>query len=218
MHTGADRVELVTNGAGMMQGYDPYTGEELWRLSSRPADEPPTLEDPWAWATASTPLSAGGLLFVTTVHHRRRPLFAVREGAVGDLSLAHDETSSADVAWWIPRDGPYATTVLVYRGILYVVSSNGVLMAFESDTGKRIYRRRIGDRGGEYSASPVAADGRLYLTSEDGDIFVVKAGREYELLAANSMAEVCLATPAISDGQMFVRTTRHLIALEDGAS
>ena len=76
----------------------------------------------------------------------------------------------------------------------------------------------IGDTGGAYSASPVAADGRLYVTSEDGEIFVVKAGPEYELLATSSMDEVCLATPAISEGQILIRTTGHLFALEPGVS
>jgi len=201
-----------------MHGYDPRTGEELWSISSRPVDRPPEPGDPWTWATAYTPVSARGLLFVTSVHHRARPMFAVREGAVGDISLAEDERSSTHVAWSSPRDGPYATTSLAYRGYLYVVSANGVLAVFQADTGERVYRRRIGDTGGAYSASPVAADGRLYLTSEDGDIFVIKAGPEYELLATNSMDEVCLATPAISEGQIFIRTTGHLFAMEDGFS
>ena len=218
IHRGTDRVELVTNGAMTMRGYDPRTGKELWRLSSRPVDRPPEPADPWTWATVATPVSSGGLLFVTTVYGRAHPLFAVREGAVGDISLAAAESSSTHVAWRSRRRGPYLTTPIVYRGLLYVVSSNGVLNVFEAGTGKRVYRRRIGDTGGAYSASPVAADGRLYVTSEDGDIFVVKAGPEYELLATNSMDEVCLATPAISEGQILIRTTGHLYALEDGVS
>lgn len=218
IHRGTDRIELVTNGAETMRGYDPRTGEELWRLSSRPVDRAPEPTDPWTWATVATPVSSGGLLFMATVYLRTQPVFAVREGAVGDISLAADESSSTHVAWRSRRGGPYLTTPLAFHGLLYVVLSNGVLSVLEADTGKRVYRRRIGGTGGAFSASPVASNGRLYLTSEDGDIFVVKAGPEYELLATNSMDEVCLATPAISEGQIFIRTRGHLFALQEGLS
>ncbi len=203
IHVGADRVELVTNGAGTMFGYDPSNGEELWRMSGSSLN------------TTPTPVSHEGLIFVTS-GYRTRPIFAVREGATGDISLAAGESSSPRVAWSSSRDGPYIASPLVYRGYLYVVSANGVLTVFESATGERAYKRRIGDRGGAYSASPVAAAGRIYLTSEDGDIFVLRAGPEYELLATNRMHEVCLATPAISAGQIFIRTTGHLYAVEAG--
>ena len=151
-----------------------------------------------------------------TSGYRTRPIFAIRAGATGDISLADDESSNQHVAWSSPRDGPYIASPLVYRGYLYVVSANGVLTVFDAITGERTYRRRIGDTGGAYSASPIAADDRLYLTSKDGDIFVVRAGPEYELLATNRMGEVCLATPAISEGQIFIRTTNHLLAVTDG--
>jgi outer membrane protein assembly factor BamB len=203
IHVGPERTELVTNGAGTMHGYNPATGEELWRMSGSSLN------------TAPTPVSAEGLVYVAS-GYRTQPIFAIRPGAVGDISLADGETSSAQVAWSSPRDGPYITTPLVYRGYLYVVSANGVLTVFDAATGARAYKQRIGEIGGAYSASPVAADGRIYLTSEDGDIFVVKAGPEYELLATNRMGEVCLATPAISEGQMFIRTTGHLLAVTDG--
>jgi outer membrane protein assembly factor BamB len=203
IHVGTERTELVTNGAGTMYGYDPASGRELWRMSGSSLN------------TTPTPVSHGELVYVTS-GYRTRPIFAIRAGALGDISLAEGETSNADVAWSSPRDGPYITSPLVYRGYLYVVSANGVLTVFDAATGERIYQRRIGEIGGAYSASPIAADGRIYLTSEDGDIFVVKAGPEYELLATNPMGEVCLATPAISEGQMFIRTTGHLLAVTDG--
>ncbi len=205
IHVGAERVELVTNGAGTMFGYDPRTGEELWRMAGSSLN------------TTPTPVSHEELIFITS-GYRTRPIFAVREGATGDISLATGESSSLHVAWSTPRDGPYIASPLVYRGYLYVVSANGVLTVFEAATGERAYKRRIGDTGGAYSASPVAADGRIYLTSEDGDVFVLRAGPEYELLATNRMHEVCLATPAISEGQIFIRTTGHLYAVEAGVA
>ncbi len=206
IHEGAERTELVTNGAGTMHGYDPRTGEELWRMSGSSLN------------TTPTPVSDQGLIYLTS-GYRTRPVFAIRAGAVGDISLATGETSNEHVAWSSPRDGPYMASPLAYRGYLYVVSANGVLTVFDAANGERVYKRRIGDRGGAYSASPIAADGRIYLTSEDGDVFVVRAGPEYELLAVNSMGAVCLATPAISGGQMFIRTTEHLVAVsgEPGA-
>jgi len=203
IHVGAARTELVTNGAGTIYGYDPASGEELWRMSGSSMN------------TAPTPVSARGLFYVTS-GYRTRPIFAIRGGASGDISLADGESSNEHVEWSSPRDGPYIASPLEYRGYLYVVSSNGVLTVFDATTGESTYKRRIGDAGGAYSASPVAADGRLYFTSEDGDIFVVRAGPEYELLATNRMGEVCLATPAISEGQLFVRTAGHLLALVDG--
>ncbi|MCY3746777.1 MAG: PQQ-binding-like beta-propeller repeat protein, partial [Acidobacteria bacterium] len=132
------------------------------------------------------------------------------------ISLAEGTNSNDHVAWSSPRDGPYMASPLVYQGYLYVVATNGVLTVFDAATGERAYRRRIGQRGGAYTASPIAADGRVYLTSEDGDVFVIRAGPEYEELAMNSMDEVCLATPAISEGQLIIRTTNHLVALRDG--
>lgn len=203
IRVGAERTELVTNGAGTMFGYDPATGEELWRLSGSSLN------------TVPTPVIDQGLAFVTS-GYRTFPIFAIRDGATGDISLADGERSSEHIAWNSPRDGPYIATPLVYQGLLYVVSANGVLTVFNSTTGEQVYKRRIGTIGGAYSASPVAGDGRLYLTSEDGDIFVVKAGPEYELLATNSMDEVLLATPAIANGQMIIRTTGHLVAVADG--
>jgi hypothetical protein len=203
IHVGKERTELVTNGAGTMFGYDPASGKELWRMSGSSLN------------TTPTPVSAQGLLYVTS-GYRERPIFAIRAGATGDISLGAGETSNAHVAWSSPRDGPYIATPLVYRGYLYVVAANGVLTVFDAATGARAYQRRIGEGGGAYSASPIAADGRIYLTSEDGDIYVIKEGPAYELIATNSMGEVCLATPAIAQGQMFIRTTGHLLAVTNG--
>ena len=97
---------------------------------------------------------------------------------------------------------------------LYVGNDRGILSCYKATTGEKVYRKRLADsRGATYSASPVAADGRLYFTSEDGEIHVIKAGPEYELVATNPMGEVCLATPAISDGMIFIRTTKHLVGI-----
>jgi outer membrane protein assembly factor BamB len=104
-------------------------------------------------------------------------------------------------------------TPLIYRGSLYVISNQGILDSYELGTGKELYRQRISHQGGGFSASPVAADGRIYLSSEDGDVFVVKAGENFELLATNPMGERLMATPALSGGTMFIRGERTLFAV-----
>ena len=138
-----------------------------------------------------------------------RPVYAVRAGARGDISLPEGKSSSEAIAWSHDRDGTYISTPIVYRDQLYTLNNNGVLTAYAADRGERLFRARVGG-GGAFSASPVAADGRLYMANEDGDVVVVQAGREYVELARNSMGEVIMATPAISDGVIVVRTLGHI--------
>ena len=135
-----------------------------------------------------------------------------RAGSRGDLTLPPGQTSSKHIAWSVAR-GSYMPTPIAYRGLLYVIGNSGVFDCFELKTGKAVYRQRIAHRGSGFSASPVAADGRIYFSSEDGDIFVVKAGREFELIAKNSVGENLMATPALSDGAMLVRARDHLYSI-----
>lgn len=104
-------------------------------------------------------------------------------------------------------------TPLAYDGLLYVLANNGVFDAYDLQTGAEVYRQRLPDVGSGFSASPVAADGRIYLSSEDGDVVVVKAGREFAHIATNSMGDLIMATPAISDGTLYIRTTSALVAI-----
>ena len=106
-------------------------------------------------------------------------------------------------------------TPIVYGELLYTCSNQGVLTAYNAKTGERVYQERLGGTGGAFTASPVASDGKIYLSSEDGDVFVVKAGSKYELLSKNPVGEVMMATPAISDGLLIVRTVSHLYAFGD---
>jgi outer membrane protein assembly factor BamB len=197
---GPDRVELVTCGSKFTRGYDPATGKELWRLGKH------------SEVTVPTPVFGKGLVFVCDGYRPIQPIYAIRPGASGDITLKDKETANSHVAWSKPRGSPYMPTLLVYGDHLYACSNGGLLTCYEAETGKQIYSERVGGSGG-YTASPVAADGRIYLTSEEGGVRVVKAGPKFELLAVNPVGEVCMATPAISDGLLFVRTERHLIAL-----
>ena len=144
---------------------------------------------------------------------RIQPIYAIKPGARGDITPAGEATSGEFLAWSAKRGGPYLPTPVIYGDLLYIVANNGALAAYDVRTGERRYQERLGGKGGAFSASPVAADGKIYFASEDGEMFVVKAGPTYELLATNPMGEVLMATPAISDGVIFVRGMQTLFAL-----
>jgi outer membrane protein assembly factor BamB len=192
---GPTRVELVTNGTKYARGYDPLTGKELWRLG------------PNSEITVPTPIAAQGLIFIASGYHPIQPIHAVHPGASGDISPKSDGGAGPYVEWTKNRGGPYQPTPVVYGTCLYACANSGMLACFEARTGKMLYKNRL---GGNYSASPVAADGRIYFPSEEGDIRVVGAGPSYQVLATNKMDDACMATPAISDGMIFVRT-QHFV-------
>jgi PQQ-like domain len=195
------RTELVTQATGFTRGYDPATGKELWRLSGNSEIAIPT------------PIIGPNLIIVTNGYTPIQPIYAIKPGASGDITLKKDQTSSESVAWSTPRGGPYIPTPVIYGDHLYVLAITGVLTSYDVRTGQRIYQQRVG-MGGSFSASPVAADGKLYISSEDGDVYVVKAGPQYELLGSNSIGEVLMASPAISDGTLFFRGLRNVFAIK----
>jgi outer membrane protein assembly factor BamB len=195
------RTELIVNGYKHAGGYDPWTGKELWRLSGG-GDIP-----------VPTPVAAHGLIFLSSAHGPQRRLCAIREGATGDITPA-DETKPGDhIAWYLPQSGTYMQTPIVYGKYLYACADNGVLSCYEASAGKQIYRERLGKGATGFTASAVAAAGKLYFTSENGDIYVVRAGPVFGLLATNVMSEVCMATPAVSDHMLIVRTESHVYSI-----
>jgi len=197
---GPGRAELVTNATKYARGYDVQTGAELWRLGRH------------SEITVPTPVFGEGLIFITSGYRPVQPIYAVRPGAAGDVTLKDGKTSSAAVAWSTSTGGPYMPTPLVYRGRLYTCSNAGIVTCYEAKTGKQVYKERLGGSGG-YTASPVAADGKIYFTGEESCVRVVRAGSKFERLAVNPLGEACLATPAISDGMIFIRTEHHLFGL-----
>ncbi len=198
--TGA-RTELVTNSSNWIYGYNPETGQELWRLGGS------------SKITTPTPVFFEDLIIVCSGRRPEAPIFAIKIGANGDISLKDKETSNEFITWSKIRRGPYMPTPIIYRGNLYTLQNQGFLDCYELESGKELYRERTPHAGGGFSASPVAADGKIYLSSEDGDIFVVRCGPEFDLVAANSMGERLMATPAISEGTMYVRGELHLFAI-----
>jgi outer membrane protein assembly factor BamB len=192
--------ELVTQATRFTRGYDPTTGRQLWQLSGN------------SEITIPTPIVGPGVVIVTNGYRGVQPIFAIKPGANGDITLKSDQTRSDFIAWSATRGGPYIPTPLIYRDQLYILQINGVLAAYDVRTGQRLYEQRVGS-GGSFSASPIAGDGKIYVASEDGDIFVVKAGPTYELMATNTIGEVVMATPAISSGTIIIRGMKDLFAI-----
>lgn len=183
------RPTIVTNSPRFIRGHDAATGRELWRVEEGSQVKVPT------------PVVFEDLVIVTGGWpNGGRPIIAIR-------------TATGEVAWKLERGSSYTPTPLVYQGVLYVCIDNGILSAYDPRTGKRHYQQRIAPDAGGFSASPVAAAGRIYFASEDGVVFVVRAGTTFELLARNDMKEMMLATPAVVGDTMFVRTRTHVVAI-----
>ena len=193
--------ELVTNASNFVRAYDPKTGRQLWQLGGS------------SKITAPTPIFAGGLHIIASGRAPERPVFAVKPGARGDLTLGDGETTNAHVAWSKTGRGSYMPTPLAYRGLLYMLANNGVFDVYDLSTGKEIYRQRLPLIGSGFSASPVAADGKIYLSNEDGEMLVIEAGETFKHIATNSMGETLMATPALSEGVMLVRGASTLFAI-----
>ena len=188
VHRGT-RTTVVTNSPKAIRGHDAATGKELWQVADGTQVKVPT------------PVAFEDLVIVTGGWPPGgRPIFAIR-------------AATGEVAWKLDRGSPYTTTPIVYQGVLYVLVDNGVLSAYDARTGRRFYQQRLARDAGGFSASPVAAAGRIYLSSEDGVMFVIRAGRTYALLARNDMKEMLLASPAVVGDTLLVRTRTHLVAL-----
>jgi outer membrane protein assembly factor BamB len=199
-HDAAGRPELVVIGGYHVRGYDPATGQERWRFKDEAEVKTPS------------PFVSDGLL-VFAGGYRGRPLYALKPGASGDVSVA-EGASGAFLAWRSEPGGPYTTTPLAYRGRVYAVRDEGILTALDAKTGALRYRERT---GATHSASPVASDGRIYLAAEGGEVLVLRAGDRFEVLSRIDMGEPIFATPAIAHKTLFIRTRGHLVAVADGA-
>ena len=198
--------ELIANGP-TIRAYDPRTGKSLWSLG--PSSE----------VVVATPVVGDGLAFVTAGYPPVRPVFAVRPGQRGDLSLPKGERSSKAIAWSHARGGTYIPSPILYRGILYTCNNNGILTAYRAETGEQLSMFRVSAATtASFAASPIAADGRLYIASETGDVYILRAGPEPELLAVQPMGETVMSTPAISGGLLVVRTLNHVFGLAQPAA
>ncbi len=197
--------ELITNGS-TIRAYDPRSGRLLWSLG--PSSE----------VVVATPVVGDGMAFVTAGYPPVRPVYAVRPGHRGDLSLPAGQSATPAVAWSHPRGGTYIPTPILYRGILHTCNNNGILTSYRAETGEQLSQIRLSAAGASFSASPVAADGRLYIASETGEVYVLRAGPEPELLTIQPMGETVMSTPAMSGGLLVVRTLNHVYGLAQPAA
>lgn len=196
--------QIVVNGWPWVVSYNLQTGEEIWRIKGG-GDNP-----------VPTPFIVDDRIYVTSAHGAKSPIIVLRTDAAGNISEAEDP-ESAGLIWRTERGGAYMSTPVVVGDYLYLGNTNGVLRCFHAVTGEKMYEERI-DSGAYMVASLVASNGRIYCTAEDGTVYVVAAGPKFQLLAKNRLGEPCLATPAISGGRLYFRTTKSLVAigLENG--
>jgi outer membrane protein assembly factor BamB len=203
------RTEIITPGRTKVRSYD-LDGKLLWEL------------DGMSSIVIPTPSSKFGLLYVCSgyVGDKTRPVFAIRPGAAGDVSLKTGETSNEFIAWSQPTAAPYNPSPLLYGDHFYVLFDFGFLSCHEARTGRELYgKQRINPEGTSgFTASPWAYQGRIFCLSEDGDTFVFQAGPAYKLLRKNSLNEMCMATPAIAGDSLIIRTARHLFCIRNTAS
>jgi outer membrane protein assembly factor BamB len=195
-----ENTQIIVNGYKHIGAYDFKTGKELWKVIGG-GDIP-----------VPTPVVAGDLVFINSAHGKMSPIYAIKLASRGDISLKSGATSNDQIVWSIKRGGAYMQTPLVYGDYLYNLRGNGSLSCFRAKTGELLYREQVGKMA-SFSASGVAADGKLYFPSEQGNVFVVKAGPEFEVLSENAMKDICMATPALSEGTLFVRTHHYLVAV-----
>ncbi|MEZ5399950.1 MAG: PQQ-binding-like beta-propeller repeat protein [Bryobacteraceae bacterium] len=189
------RTELVTVGPKTAISYD-LEGKELWRLNGVAASPIPS------------PFATGGLLYLNG--GRGKPLFAIRPGATGDITLGEGARSNVSIAWTERRSGVYLPTPVAYEGALYVLGETGIFSRIDAATGKLTYRARLDDNAGSFTVSPWAYNGRIFCLNEDGRTFVVAAGEEFQLLRTNDLDDFSMASPAIAGDRLLVRTESTL--------
>ncbi len=193
--TAGTRDELIVNGQRRVAAYDPETGKELWTVRGMTFEVIPT------------PVVGEGLVFTSS--GRAGPTLAIRPGGNGDVTSTH-------VPWSTPRGSPFVPSALVHDGLLYLINDmQSILTVYEAKTGTLVYQGRLGVAQREgFSASPVVVNNELFFTNDDGDTFVVKAGREFKLMHTNSLGERTLASPALVDGVWYWRTASSLVAIQ----
>lgn len=202
------RTEIVTPGTGKVRSYD-LDGNLLWSLGVMSS------------ITIATPYADNGLLYISSgyVMDATRPIYAIRAGASGDISLDKDATINDFIVWSQPRSAPYNPSTLTYNRRLYVLYDRGLVACFDSRDGREVYGMQRLPNGGAFTSSPWAYDGKVFFLNEDGVTFVVKDGDEFELLHTNSLAEddMGMATPAMAGDRLLIRTAARVYCIRGAA-
>ncbi|MCZ6836913.1 MAG: PQQ-binding-like beta-propeller repeat protein [Planctomycetota bacterium] len=200
IHEGPETTQIVVNGWPRVVSYDLNSGDELWRIQGG-GDNP-----------IPTPFVANDLIYISSAHGRLSPIYVVRPEARGDITPTKDSPSNEGIVWSNFKGGSYMSTPVVYQDHIYL-GRRGIVRCFDATTGEKMYQERLDDRA-SIIASMVAGDGKIYCTSEEGTIYVLAASPEFKVLSKNPMGEPCFATPAISEGVLYVRTTKSLVAIK----
>ncbi len=198
------RTEIVTSGTGRVRSYD-LDGKLLWELEGMSS------------ITIATPYATGGLLYLSSgyVMDPSKPIYAIRPGATGDISLKDGETSGQWIAWCQAKAAPYNPSTLVYKDRLYVLYDMGLFACYDAADGAEVYFRQRIPKGRAFTASPWAYADKVFCLNEDGVTFVLQAGDKFELLHTNALAEddMCMATPAIAGDRLLIRTSARLYCI-----
>jgi len=193
IHSGG-RDEIVVNGQYAVVAYNPENGSELWRVNGTTMEVVPTI------------VVGHGLIFSSS--GRAGPTLAIRPGGQGDVTRTH-------LVWSSPRGSPFIPSPILHEDQLYMVNDmTSIATAFDARTGRTLWQSRLGAAQREgFSASPVAVDGKIFFTNDDGETFVLRGGADFKLLHVNSIGERTLASPALVDGRWYIRTAGHLFAI-----
>jgi len=202
------RTEIITSGSGKVRSYD-LDGKLLWELKGMSS------------ITIPTPVSRFGMLYLGSGYvlekDNFKPLYAIKPGASGDISLGKDETSNQYIAWRQKSAAPYNPSFIVHGDYLYVLKDRGTLDCYDAHTGKQVYKdERLGPAGTGFTSSPWAAGDKIFCLSEDGDTFVIQAGPQFKLLGKNSLGEMTLSTPALTRDSVIIRTETKLYRIREG--
>lgn len=194
------RTEVVTTGTGKVRSYD-LDGKLLWELGGMSSIVIPM------------PFAGHGMLYIASgyVGDQKRPVFAIRPGAAGDISLKDGQAQNDHIAWHQPQAAPYNPSPLLYKDLYYTLYDRGFLTCHDAVNGEEVYGKQRFEAGANaFTASPWAYNDRIFCLSEDGDCFVAEHGRDYRLVGKNSIGELCMSTPAISQGSLLLRTAENL--------
>jgi len=191
---------IAVNGYKHRGGYDLETGEEVWRMSGGGDIQIPT------------PIIGADLIYFNSAHGRYSPIFAISKDASGDLTINEENPGNEYVKWFVPRGGSYMQTMVLYNGLLYNLKWNGQLDCYDAETGEVIYKEKLG-KARSFTASPVIADGVLYAVGDMGNVYSVKCGKEFKIVSENELDDICMVTPAITDGIIYFRTQGGLVAI-----
>jgi outer membrane protein assembly factor BamB len=200
IYTNAGKTYVVVNGYKHRGGYDFRTGEEVWKMSGG-GDIP-----------IPTPIVDNGVIYFNSAHGQSSPIIAVSTSATGDITLGENESKNDYVKWSLPRGGSYIHTILFYRNRLYNVNWNGTVMCLDPTNGNEIFRTKLG-KSKSFIASPVASDGKIYIVDEEGTVYIIQDGDRFILLGEIPLNDICMTAPSITDGAIFFRTQKYLIAV-----